>query len=380
MTDGIHRVICIVLDSAGVGELPDAALYGDSGANTLGHIAQSAGLSMPECGKLGLGNIIPLNGTPPAARPLGFYGKAAGKSQGKDTTTGHWEIAGVILDEPFPLFPDGFPDEIIDEFTRRTGRKILGNYAASGTRIINDLGDEHVQTGKPIVYTSADSVFQIAAHEEVIPLEELYGMCKEARDFLPVGRVIARPFLGSNGSYTRTRNRHDFSMEPTATTMLDLIHEAGMDVQAVGKIIDIFAGRGITESVHTVSNMDGVDKTLGFMASPSRGLIFTNLVDFDMEYGHRRDVAGYRTALEQFDSRMPEIMGAMRDDDLLIITADHGCDPTHTGTDHTREYVPVFGYGRSVPPTDIGTRETYADISATILTVLTGAHRDGSFL
>ncbi|MFW5808315.1 MAG: phosphopentomutase [Spirochaetota bacterium] len=376
----MHRVICIVLDSAGVGELPDAALYGDSGANTLGHIAQSAGLSMPECGKLGLGNIIPLNGTPPAARPLGFYGKAAGKSQGKDTTTGHWEIAGVILDEPFPLFPDGFPDEIIDEFTRRTGRKILGNYAASGTRIINDLGDEHVQTGKPIVYTSADSVFQIAAHEEVIPLEELYGMCKEARDFLPVGRVIARPFLGSNGSYTRTRNRHDFSMEPTATTMLDLIHEAGMDVQAVGKIIDIFAGRGITESVHTVSNMDGVDKTLGFMASPSRGLIFTNLVDFDMEYGHRRDVAGYRTALEQFDSRMPEIMGAMRDDDLLIITADHGCDPTHTGTDHTREYVPVFGYGRSVPPTDIGTRETYADISATILTVLTGAHRDGSFL
>lgn len=377
----IDRVILIVLDSAGVGELPDAADYGDAGSNTLGHIARSVGLEMPHCGRLGLGNIISIPGTPPTDQPQGIYGKAAELSKGKDTTTGHWEISGVILNDPFPVYPEGFPDDIIDEFCRRVGKDgVLGNCTASGTAIINDLGDEHVATGLPIVYTSADSVFQIAAHEEHTGLENLYKMCEQARDFLKVGRVIARPFVGDSGNYTRTPNRHDYSMEPLSDTMMDKLKAAGMDVQAVGKINDIFAGRGVTEYVHTKSNNEGVDKTIEYMRTLSKGLIFSNLVDFDMVYGHRRNAQGYKEALEEFDNRMPEILSAMREGDLLLVTADHGCDPTFKGTDHTREYVPILGYSSTLAPKDIGTRKSFADISATILSLLLGEKSESSFI
>ncbi len=377
----IDRVVLIVLDSAGVGELPDAADYGDAGSNTLGHIGESVGLEMPNCGKLGLGNIIPITGTPPLDKPEGIYGKAAELSKGKDTTTGHWEIAGIVLDKPFPLYPNGFPDDIIDEFCKRVGADgVLGNCTASGTAIINELGDEHVATGKPIVYTSADSVFQIAAHEKHTGLETLYNMCEEARAFLKVGRVIARPFIGSDGNYTRTPNRHDYSMEPVSDTMMDRLKSAGMDVQAVGKINDIFAGRGITEYVHTKSNSEGIQKTIEYMNTPSKGLIFSNLVDFDMIFGHRRNAQGYKEALEAFDSRMPEIIAAMKDTDLLIITADHGCDPTFKGTDHTREYIPILAYGKPVSPKNIGIRNSFADISATVLSALLKENTNGSFL
>lgn len=378
--NGTKRVILIVLDSAGVGALPDAADYGDAGANTLGHIGDGVGLSMPHCGALGLGNIIPINGTPPTDRPAGLYGKAAEKSKGKDTTTGHWEIAGLVLDKPFPLYPDGFSPEIIDRFCEMTGRGVLGNRTASGTAIIQELGDEHCKSGDLIVYTSADSVFQVAAHEDVVPVETLYEYCTMARSFLKVGRVIARPFVGTSGNYSRTKNRHDFSIKPAGDTMLDRLSRQGFETLAVGKIYDIFAGQGLTDFVRTTSNMDGVDRTLDYMKSCSKGLIFTNLVDFDMEFGHRRNVKGYKNALEAFDRRMPEITGAMRDDDLLILTADHGCDPTYSGTDHTREYVPVLAYAKGCISRDIGIRESYADIAATVESVLTGVSMPDSFV
>ncbi|PKM80115.1 MAG: phosphopentomutase [Firmicutes bacterium HGW-Firmicutes-14] len=367
-----ESVILIVIDSLGAGELPDAEKYGDKGSNTLGNTARAVGgLNLPNLQKLGLGNIIRVQGVPPADKPLAAYGKMAEVSAGKDTTTGHWEISGVILDKPFPVFPHGFPAEIIDEFEKRTGRKTLGNEVASGTEIIARLGEEHMKTGYPIVYTSADSVFQIAAHEEVIPLEELYGICRTARQMLTgeyaVGRVIARPFVGRPGAFRRTPNRHDFSLEPPGETLLDRLKEAGLAVMAVGKIEDIFAGRGITDAVHTKSNMDGVDKTLECIRQDKRGLVFTNLVDFDSSFGHRNDPGGYAAALEELDARIPEITGLITEERLLIITADHGCDPTTSSTDHSREYVPLLVYGpKSGAGINLGIRNSFSDVAATI--------------
>lgn len=374
------RVVLIVLDSAGVGALPDADQYGDEGANTLGHIADELGLVMPNCGALGLGNIINLKGTPPCDDPGGRYGRAAEKSKGKDTTTGHWEIAGLVLDKPFPLYPDGFPDEIITEFTRRSGYELLGNCVASGTEIIGRLGDEHVRTKKPIVYTSADSVFQIAAHESVIPLEELYRICAVSREFLEVGRVIARPFAGESGAYTRTANRHDYSLPPTGETVLDRLVAAGIPVQGVGKIGDIFAMKGITTSVRCENNDDGVNKLCSLLSQKPEGLVFVNLVDFDMHYGHRRDAGGYKTALERFDSQLPEIVRLAGEKSLIIITADHGCDPTFRGTDHTREYVPILVWAEDLKPRSIGIRESFADIAATVEKALCGKNATAAFI
>jgi len=372
MTGKISRVTLIVLDSAGVGALPDADRYGDEGTNTFFHCAkETGGLYMPNMARLGLGNILDLPGVPPAAQPAGAYGKMAELSPGKDTTTGHWEIAGLILDRPFPLYPNGFPPELVNVFEERIGRSVLGNKPASGTVIIEELGPEHMRTGCPIVYTSADSVFQIAAHEEIIPLEELYRLCGIARELLTgehaVGRVIARPFTGQPGSFHRTAGRHDYSLVPTGPTLLDMLIERDLAVLAVGKIEDIFAGKGITRAVHTVDNMDGVDQTIKMMQGSERGLIFTNLVDFDMVYGHRNNVRGYADALEAFDRRLPEILSFLRNDEVLIITADHGCDPTTPGTDHTREYVPLLASGAPVSPgINLGTRETFADLAASI--------------
>jgi len=372
MTEKISRVTLIVLDSAGVGALPDAGRYGDEGTNTFFHCAkETGGLYMPNMARLGLGNILDLPGVPPAEQPAGAYGKMAELSPGKDTTTGHWEIAGLILDKPFPLYPDGFPSELINAFEERIGRTVLGNKPASGTVIIEELGPEHMRTGCPIVYTSADSVFQIAAHEEIIPLTELYRMRGIARELLKgehaVGRVIARPFVGQPGSFHRTAGRHDYSLAPTGPTLLDMLIERGLAVLAVGKIEDIFAGKGITRVIHTVDNMDGVDQTIKMMQGSERGLIFTNLVDFDMVYGHRNNVRGYADALEAFDRRLPEILSFLRDDEVLFITADHGCDPTTPGTDHTREYVPLLAAGAPVSPgINLGTRETFADLAASI--------------
>jgi len=370
------RVILIVLDSVGIGELPDAALYGDEGSDTLDNISRNlGGLKLPNMSALGLGNIEGVDEIKKVSSPKGAYGRCMEVSAGKDTTTGHWEIAGVQLDKPFPTYPDGFPEEVVKEFESLIGTKILGNKPASGTVIIQELGDEHVKTGYPIVYTSADSVFQIAAHEDVIPLEKLYEMCTLARNMLKgkhaVGRIIARPFVGESGNYKRTANRRDFSLKPIKPTVLNFIEKAGMDVCAVGKIEDIFSGSGITKAVHTKSNMDGVDKTLEYIKEDTRGIIFTNLVDFDMLYGHRNDVQGYGRALEEFDERLPEIIEAMNKDDVLIITADHGCDPTTPSTDHSREYVPVLVYGDAIKPgVNIGTRKTYSDIGKTIAELL----------
>lgn len=365
------RVMLIVLDSVGVGALPDAHLYGDEGSNTLGNIARRVKLALPNLGKLGLGNIVPIEGIAPAAAPLGAFGKMAELSPGKDTTTGHWEMAGIVLEKPFPIYPEGFPEEIINAFEERTGRKVLGNKPASGTVIIEELGAEHLATGKPIVYTSADSVFQIAAHEEVIPLEELYEMCRVAREILQgehaVGRVIARPFVGTPGNFQRTANRHDYSIEPPSPTMLELIKDRGLEVVGIGKIGDIYSGKGLTQSIPTKGNADGIDRTLAAWQSVKAGLVFTNLVDYDMKYGHRNDVEGYAAALEEFDGRLPEIMGQLNEEDLLIITADHGCDPTMPGTDHTREYVPLLIYGDKVKAgTGVGIRKTFADVGATV--------------
>lgn len=367
----IKRVIWMIIDSVGIGELPDATLYGDVGSNTLGNIYKNIdGFSLPNLEKMGLGNIQGADAIPAEVNPIAAYGKSDEKSPGKDTTTGHWEMTGIVLQKPFPTFPKGFPMEIIEEFEQRIGRKTIGNYPASGTVIIEDLGKEHMETGYPIVYTSADSVFQIAAHEGVIPIDTLYEYCKIAREFLigsyGVGRVIARPFIGEPGSFTRTSNRRDFSLEPVEPTLLDRIKEQGLDVMGVGKIEDIFAGRGLTHAVHTTDNMDGIDKTIEYMKQEKPGLIFTNLVDFDSVYGHRNDVQGYASALSDVDRRIPEIIDLMKEDDILIINADHGCDPTTASTDHSREYIPILIYGKKIIPQDIGIRDTFADIGATI--------------
>jgi phosphopentomutase len=376
---GINRVILIVLDSVGVGALPDAAEYGDQDpvSNTLANTAQAVGgLRLPHLGALGLGNILPIEGVPPAHEPTGAYGRMAECSKGKDTTTGHWEIAGLCSTYPFPTYPQGFPQDIIQAFEDRIGRKSLGNYAASGTVIIQDLGDEHVRTGYPIVYTSADSVFQIAAHEEVIPPESLYKICEAAREILSgehsVARVIARPFVGPvEGQYVRTENRRDFSALPPQPTVLERLVVAGQRVMAVGKIEDIFAHRGISEAIHSTNNMAGIDATLQFMREGKAGLIFANLVDFDMLYGHRNNPRGYADALEAVDARLPELLAAMQARDLLVFTADHGNDPTTSSTDHSREYVPLLASGSRVRTgLNLGTRETFADLGATIADVL----------
>lgn len=373
----VNRFVVIVLDSVGIGEGPDAAAFGDVGSHTLGNTARAVGgLQMPHLEALGLANIAIVEGVKPQYTPGAAYGKMAEVSAGKDTSTGHWELMGIWLDKPFPVYPDGFPAEVMDRFEAETGRGWLGNYPASGTEIIVQLGEEHMRTGKSIVYTSADSVFQIAAHEEVIAVEELYRMCRIAREILrgqhEVSRVIARPFVGRPGAFERTANRHDFSVLPPQPTVLDNLKEAGLMVHAVGKIEDIFAGQGITSAVHTKSNLDGVDKTLEAMRQrQERGLIFTNLVDFDAKFGHRNNPRGYADALAEFDQRLPEIMDALAEDDVLVLTADHGNDPTTPGTDHSREYVPILLVGQAVRAgVNIGVRETFADLAATIADVL----------
>ena len=373
---GIKRVILIVLDSVGIGELPDAEVYGDKGANTVGHISDVIdNFRLPNLQKLGLGNIEANTGLESHLTPTGFYGKANEQSAGKDTTTGHWEISGLILRNPFPTFPNGFPDSFMEKFEENIGTKTIGNKVASGTEIIDELGAQHVHSGHPIIYTSADSVFQIAMHEDVIPIKRQYEICCIAREMLvddyAVGRVIARPFVGTEGTFNRTANRKDFSLLPLGKTVLDQLKEAGKEVAAVGKINDIFAGQGITQYKKTADNMDGVDVTLAYMQEDFEGLIFTNLVDFDMHYGHRRDPEGYANCLKEFDDRLPEIIDALKEDDMLIITADHGNDPTAPGTDHTREYIPIIGVGEQLGNSiNIGTRESFADIAATIAEAL----------
>lgn len=367
------RICLVVLDSAGIGEMPDAAEWGDAGADTLGNILKSRQVKLPNLQQLGLGNIRPLEGLPALEDPIGSYGKCTLKSNGKDTTTGHWEMAGIILTKAFPTYPNGFPPRIIDEFVAKADVPgILGNVPASGTEIIKDLGEEHVRTGKPIVYTSADSVFQIAAHEEVIPIERLYEICEIARNILDgedrVGRVIARPFLGNNAAdFKRTENRHDYAVPPPPDNLLPLLKDNGLDVVCIGKIASIYDSFGVTEDLTAKNNEQTIDQTINALNADSRGLIFSNLVDFDMLYGHRRDTEGYAKALEHFDSRLPEIFDAMRDDDLLILTADHGNDPTKDGSDHTREYVPLLVYGKTAKPAvDLGKRDSLADIGQSI--------------
>jgi phosphopentomutase len=356
----------------GIGAMPDAAAFLDPpGADTLGNIARLRGLALPNLARLGLGNIKPLAGIAPAACPQGAYGRCTLASPGKDTTTGHWEMAGIHLDRPFPLYPHGFPREVIDEFEGRTGRRTLGNRAASGTEIIQELGAQHLRTGSPIVYTSADSVFQVAAHEEVIPLWEQYKICETAREILrgphEVGRVIARPFVGKPGAFTRTTNRHDYAVPPPRGMLLDKLEERGVLVEAVGKIFDIFLGRGIRGYERTRSNAEGMAKTLEALAAVDSGLIFVNLVDFDQLYGHRNDVEGYGAALERFDAWLPDFERALRPDDLAIFTADHGCDPTVPGTDHTREYVPLLAFGPNMRHgAALGLRASLSDIGQTV--------------
>jgi len=378
----------MVLDSAGIGEMPDAADWGDAGADTLGNIFKSRIVNVPNLQKLGLGNIRPLNGVPAAESPIGSYGKCTLKSNGKDTTTGHWEMAGIILKKAFPTFPNGFPQRIIDRFVAEANVPgILGNIPASGTEIIKELGEEHVRTGKPIVYTSADSVFQIAAHEEVVPIDRLYEMCEIARRILDgddkVGRVIARPFLGTNAAdFKRTENRHDYAVPPPSENLLPMLKDAGLDVVCIGKIASIYDSLGVTEDLTAKNNDQTIDQTINALSDESRGLVFSNLVDFDMLYGHRRDTEGYAKALEHFDSRLPEIFEAMKDDDLLILTADHGNDPTYKGSDHTREYAPLLVYGKTAKPgVDLGTRGSLSDIGQTIAENFEITLKDGkSFL
>ncbi|MGD0152133.1 MAG: phosphopentomutase [Thermacetogeniaceae bacterium] len=367
----LRRVLVIVLDSLGVGALPDAAAYGDEGSCTLGHLAEAVGgLDLPHLGLLGLGNIIPVMGVPPAVQPLAAYGKLRMRSAGKDTTSGHWELMGVTLARPFPVFPHGFPPEVIGPFQERTGRKAIGNKAASGTEIIEELGVLHLETGSPIVYTSADSVFQVAAHEEIIPVPELYRICEIAREILTgeyaVGRVIARPFIGTPGHFQRTARRHDISLPPPAPTLLDRLSEAGYQVAGVGKVFDIFAGHGITRKIAASGNPEIARQALGAFQDLDRGLVFANLVDFDTLYGHRNDSAGYARALEEFDDFLPEILKSLQAGDLLAITADHGCDPTTPSTDHSREYVPLLLAGPQVNPLPVGTRQSMADLGATL--------------
>ena len=360
----------MVLDSVGIGEMPDAADYGDTGSDTLGHTLGSREVKIPNLRAMGLANIRSLP-VQPSEAPAGAFGKAATESRGKDTTTGHWEMGGIITSNPFPTYPNGFPRRLLDPFEKAIGRQVLGNKAASGTEIIKELGEEHVRTGRPIVYTSADSVFQIAAHEHVVPLKQLYGWCETARELLTgedqVGRVIARPFVGEPGSFKRTEARQDYAIDPPEETLLDRMKAAGLAVTGVGKIGSIFCHRGTTEELAAGNNNASVDQTLRALAGTERGLIFTNLVDFDMLYGHRNDVEGYARALEEFDVRLPEIQEAMRDDDLLIISADHGCDPGDVSTDHTREYVPVLVWGRRARAgANLGIRSSLADIGQTI--------------
>ena len=372
----MKRAILIVLDSVGIGEMPDAELYGDKGSNTLGNIAKKVGgMDIPNLEALGLGNIAPIQGVKVQETPLGAYGKAAELSVGKDTVTGHWEMSGVILKEPLKTFPEGFSEEIIRTFEEKIGRKTIGNVVASGTQIIEELGEEHMKTGFPIIYTSADSVFQIAAHEEIIPLPELYRYCQIARDMLvgewQVGRVIARPFLGTPGDFKRTSNRKDYALDPFNKTILEYVKEAGQNVMCVGKIEDVFNKIGVTHAVHTKNNMEGVEEILNYMAKPLPGLLWANLVDFDMMFGHRNDYEGYYKAIKEFDVRLPEILAKMGEEDLLIITADHGCDPTTASTDHSREYIPLLVYGKNVKPgSTVGIRETFSDIGKTILEYL----------
>jgi len=375
MNRPFDRVILIIVDSLGVGELPDAAEYGDVGSHTLGHIAETVGgLHLPNFESLGLGRLGHFKGLGSAAHRRGAFGRMAERSKGKDTTTGHWEMMGVILAQPFPVYPHGFPPEVIEPFKKAIGRDILGNIPASGTEIIRELGERHLSTGYPIIYTSADSVFQIAAHEEIIPIDELYRMCEAARKILVpphnVSRVIARPFVGKPDHFTRTDRRRDFSVELPHETLLDKLFLRQIPVMAIGKIEDIFAKRGITHGIHTRSDMDGVDQTLKVMCECQRGLIFTNLVDFDTLYGHRNDVQGYARALAELDSRIPELLDALRDQDLLIFSADHGNDPTTPSTDHSREYVPLLIHGPRIQRVvDLGTRSTFADLGQTLAEV-----------
>ena len=365
------RVHLIVMDSVGIGEAPDAAAFGDVGSDTLGHIAKEAGLTIPHWDQLALGTIRPLEGVKAVADHDGYATKLEEVSVGKDTMTGHWEIMGLNIQKPFRVFPDGFPDELLQQIEAFSGRKIVCNAPYSGTAVIDDFGEHQMKTGDLIVYTSADPVLQIAAHEEIIPLEELYRICQYVRDITKdepymIGRIIARPYVGEPGNFTRTSNRHDYALDPFGHTVLDSLKEAGKDVIAVGKINDIFNGQGITDSVRTKSNMDGVDQLLKVMKQDFTGLSFTNLVDFDALYGHRRDVVGYAHAIEDFDLRIPELLEAMGDEDLLLITADHGNDPTFRGTDHTREYVPLLAYSKKFQGQGKLPQGYYADISATI--------------
>ncbi len=373
----VDRVVIIVLDSCGCGAAPDAARYGDAGASTLGNLSHAVnGMTLPHLQGLGLGNITTILGVPPTANPLGAFGRMREASAGKDTTTGHWELAGLVVDRAFPTFPDGFPKEMIEEFERAIGRGVLGNKPASGTAILDELGPEHMRTGKPIVYTSADSVFQIAAHEQVIPVEELYRISEAARklcDRYQIGRVIARPFVGQPGAFKRTYNRRDFSLPPPEPTVLDRIAEKGLPVVGVGKIWDIYAGRGITENVHSEGNADGLQRTLESLDRLRRGVVFLNLVDFDMLYGHRRDPKGYYAALQQFDAFLPSLMARLGPRDLVLITADHGNDPTWKGTDHTREFVPILAFCGRAPEralplgrADLGTRGGFFDVAQTL--------------
>lgn len=368
----MKRVFLIVLDSFGIGAMEDAPSYGDIDVNTLRSVSQSPFFGMEHMRRLGLFNIDGVSVGEKVQHPEAVIARMREASRGKDTTIGHWEIAGITSDKPLPTYPGGFPDEVIEEFQKRTGRGVLCNLPYSGTEVIRDYGDQHVQTGDLIVYTSADSVFQIAAHEEVVPVEELYRYCRIAREMLSgehgVGRVIARPFTGTSGHYVRTAKRHDFSLLPPAVTMLDQLKSAGHDVIAVGKIKDIFAGQGITEAVYTSGNDEGIARTLEYLDRDFEGLCFINLVDYDMLYGHRNDVDGYARALAAFDKKLPEIMGKLRSEDILMITADHGCDPGYkVSTDHSREYTPFLMYGQQIAPMNLGTRKTFADIGATVL-------------
>ncbi len=372
----INRVIIIVLDSVGIGELPDAYKFGDEGCNTLVNTAKAiGGFNVHNLEGFGLGKIDDIMGVSKDVEEKAFYGKMIEKSAAKDTTSGHWEIMGVITEKPFPTYPDGFPDEVVEQFTKSIGQSILGNKTASGTEIIKELGEEHIKTGRPIVYTSADSVFQIAACEDVIPIESLYEICKRARDILTgkhnVGRVIARPFIVENGIYTRTERRRDFSISPPEKTILDKVAESGYEVVGVGKIGDIFAHRGLTKEIHASNNNEGILKTIECIREDFKGIIFTNLIDFDMQYGHRNDPKGYAAALESFDRSLPEIVDSLKTEDILIITADHGCDPTTPGTDHSREYVPLLVFGKRLNKQGpLGIRKSFADIGATISEVL----------
>ncbi|SEM87118.1 phosphopentomutase [Mesobacillus persicus] len=367
------RVFLVVMDSVGIGEAPDAAEFGDIGSDTLGHIAERMnGLNMPNMGKLGLSNIREIKGVTKAEKPLAYYTKMEEASVGKDTMTGHWEIMGLNIDTPFRVFPDGFPAELISELELKTGRKIIGNKPASGTEILDELGEEHMKTGALIVYTSADSVLQIAAHEEIVPIEELYNICEIARELTldekyMVGRVIARPFLGSPGDFKRTANRHDYALKPFGRTVMNELKDGGLDVISIGKISDIYDGEGVTQSLRTVSNMDGMDKLVETLNMDFTGLSFLNLVDFDALFGHRRDPIGYGKALEEYDARLTEVLEKLKEDDLLIITADHGNDPVHPGTDHTREYVPLLVYSKGMTEgKELPLRKTFADIGASV--------------